>query len=53
MAKIQWCYVNIRNAVVSPFFDTKKEAVLYLNNGGKIKGNLMFSLEKVRNWTSQ
>ena len=51
MAKIQWCYVNIRNEIVSPFFNTKKEAVTYLDNAGKVNDCLMFSLEKVRNWT--
>ena len=51
MAKIKYAYVNIKNDVVSPFFDTKKEAVSYLDNGGKINNTWMFSLEKIRVWT--
>ena len=50
MQKMRYCYVNIRNEVVSPFFDTKKEAINYLDNGGKINDYLMFSLEYVRVW---
>ena len=51
MAKIKYAYVNIKNDVVSPFFDTKKEAVSYLDNGGKINNTWMFSLEKIRVWS--
>ena len=51
MPKIKYAYVNIKNEVVSPFFDTKKEAVSYLDNGGKINNAWMFSLEKIRVWT--
>ena len=50
MPKMKYCYVNIKNEVVSPFFDTKKEAVSYLDNGGKIDDTWMFSLEYVRVW---
>ena len=50
MPKLKWCYVNIRNEVVSPFFDTKKDAKQYLNNGGKVNDYLMFTLEQVRVW---
>ncbi len=45
--KIKYCYVNIRNEVVSPFFNTKKEAITYIDNGGKINDYLMFSLKKI------
>ena len=48
MAKIKYAYVNIKNDVVSPFFDTKKEAIAYLDNGGKVNDTWMFSLEKIR-----
>ena len=51
MAKIKYAYVNIKNDIVSPFFDTKKEAISYLDNGGKINDTWMFSLEKIRVWT--
>ena len=51
MPKIKYAYVNIKNDVVSPFFDTKKEAVSYLDNGGKVNDKWMFSLEKIRVWT--
>lgn len=50
MPKLKWCYVNIRNEVISPFFDTKKDAKQYLNNGGKVNDYLMFTLEQVRVW---
>ena len=43
--------VNIKNEVVSPFFNTKKEAINYLDNGGKIDDTWMFSLEYVRVWS--
>ena len=48
MVKIKYAYVNIKNEVVSPFFDTKKEAISYLDNGGKVNDTWMFSLEYVR-----
>ena len=31
MAKIKYAYVNIKNDIGSPFFDTKKEAISYLD----------------------
>ena len=51
MPKMKYCYVNIKNEVVSPFFNTKKEAINYLDNGGKIDDSWMFSLEYVRVWS--
>ena len=51
MPKMKYCYVNIKNEVVSPFFNTKKEAVSYLDNGGKVNDTWMFSLEYVRVWS--
>ena len=32
MPKMKYCYVNIKNEVVSPFFNTKKEAISYYRN---------------------
>ena len=51
MPKMKYCYVNIKNEVVSPFFNTKKEAINYLDNGGKVNDKWMFSLEYVRVWS--
>ena len=51
MPKMKYCYVNIKHQVVSRFFDTKKEAMDYLDNGGKVNDTWMFSLEKVRVWS--
>lgn len=48
--KIKYCFVNIKGFVVSPFFDTKKQAYTYLDNGGKVDNTLMFKIEKVRVW---
>ena len=48
--KEKYCYVNIKNEVVSPFFNTPKEAEKYLDKHGVYSDVWMFALEKVRVW---